>query len=112
MAHFLENQPDALDPDVGYLRLPLNPIKSAAAVMPRSLDTLMRLEDPLAPANERLRPWYYTPTLGTLQNARSASMPTKVLESAMIDTSSSQPYKLADILFAEWAHKSTTGHLR
>lgn len=110
MAHFLENQPDALDPDVGYLRLPLNPIKSAAAVMPRSLDTLMRLEDPLAPANERLRPWYYPPTLGTLQNVRSASMPTKVLESAMIDTSSSQPYKLADILFAEWAHKSTTGY--
>ena len=110
MAHFLENQPMALDPDVGYLRLPLNPIKSAAAVMPRSLDTLMRLEDKLAPANERLRPWYYPTTLGILKNARSASMPTKVLESAMIDTTTSEPYRLTDILFAEWAHKSTTGY--
>lgn len=110
MAHFLDKQPTALNPDVGYLRLPLNPIKSAAAVIPRSLDTLMRLEDPVAPANAKLRSWYYPSTLGILQNARSASMPTKVLESAMIDTSTSEPYKLVDILFAEWAHKSTIGY--
>lgn len=110
MNHLLDNQPDALKPDIGYMRIPINNIQPAMTDLPRSLDTLMKLEDPLATDNQRLRPWYTDPTYSALQDTKSSTMPTKVLESAMVDTSSTLPYQLAVILLNEWAHLSSIGY--
>lgn len=103
MTHLLNKQPNEPDPDIGYIRIPINGLKSVATRLPRPLDELMRLEDPLASANEKLRDWYYPEALEKLKNTKTAMMPTKVLESAMIDTSTSEPFLFTEILLNEWA---------
>lgn len=110
MNHLLEKQPDQLKPDIGYIRLPRNNIRQASTELPRTLDTMMRLEDPVAKGNPIVRAWAIDPTFDALQNTRNASMNTKVLESAMVDTSDSFPYRLVDVLLNEWAYLSSVGY--
>ena len=107
MNHILDNQPQELKPDIGYVRLPRNNVRAATAELPRTLEAMMRLEDPAARGNPQVRDWYLDPTYRALQNTRNSTMSTKVLESAMVDTSSSFPYRLVDVLLNEWAHLSS-----
>lgn len=107
MNHILDKQPNELKPDIGYVRLPRNNISAAKVELPRTLEAMMRLEDPVARGNPLVRDWYLDTTYQALQNTRNSTMNTKVLESAMVDTSNSFPYRLVDVLLNEWAHLSS-----
>lgn len=47
-----------------------------------------------------------------MQSSSMNSLPTKILESAMLDSSASDVYPFADIALNEWVHKATTGYYR
>ncbi|WP_233874143.1 hypothetical protein [Paraburkholderia adhaesiva] len=109
MNHNVSAMPDDLYPTVEFDAVPLNLGYSAVADTTWTLDQLLDNEQPVATGNALIQPDVEADIQTRLENSRSNTLPTKVLNSAMIDMSETGPWTLTDLLLHHWAFFSNRG---
>jgi hypothetical protein len=109
MKHDTSVMPAALKPGIVFEYEALNTAYSSNTAKTITLDTLLTKEDESAPQNATVQAYVESDITKAMQYSLSNRLPTKVLESAMIDTSDSTPYTMADILLYYWAYMGMNG---
>lgn len=111
--HRLDKMPDEFYPEVDMVRTPINLVGTQTnQIVHRSLDYVLDKEIPLARYNKEILASAKKEITAAVRNSRSDQIPTKVLESVVIDRSDSLPFTLADTLLNEWLHLSCTGRYK
>lgn len=109
MRHDTEHQTDDIYPVIEFKRTDMTKIPSAGAPEYINIDTFLAKEVPEAPGNDE-EIAYATPLINQfLKDSPSNVVQTKLLESAMIDYTGAQTYKLEDIQVAHWLFYSQLG---
>ncbi|MGF6604690.1 hypothetical protein P3T23_009446 [Paraburkholderia sp. GAS448] len=103
MNHNVSDMPDSLYPAIEFDAVALNPGYNAVADTTWTLDQMLNNEQPVAVGNALIQPDVEANIQTRMENSRSNTLQTKVLNSAMIDMSGSSPYTLEDILLHHWA---------
>ncbi|CAE6868232.1 hypothetical protein R75461_08416 [Paraburkholderia nemoris] len=103
MNHDVSGMPDSLYPAIKFDAVALNFGYNAVADTTWTLDQMLNNEQPVAVANALIQPDVEANIQTRMENSRSNILPTKVLNSAMIDMSGSGPWTLEDILLHHWA---------
>ena len=111
--HRLDKMPEEMYPEVDMVRTPINLVGTQTnQIVHRSLDYVLDKEIPLARYNGEILESAKKSITASVKNSRSDQLPTKVLESVVIDRSDSLPFTLADTLLNEWLHLSCTGNYK
>ena len=111
--HRLDKMPEELYPEVDMVRTPINLVGTQTnQVVHRSLDYVLDKEIPLARYNGEILERAKKEITSAVKNSRSDQLPTKILESVVIDRSDSLPFTLADTLLNEWLHLSCVGNYK
>jgi hypothetical protein len=103
MNHDVSGMPGSLYPAIEFDAVPLNLGYNALAGTTWTLDQMLNNEQPVAVGNALIQPDVEASIQTRMENSRSNTLQTKVLNSAMIDMSGSSPYTLEDILLHHWA---------
>ena len=101
-----------LKPKPEFTRHPLNRFHRSALIEEHSFSNLLFKERPLAVKNLEVETETLVNDSQRIVNARRATFPTKVLESAIIDWSESGVLLRTLFLFNHWLYWSTTGKYR
>lgn len=107
MNHDVSDMPDSLYPAIEFDAVPLNLGYNAVADTTWTLDQMLNNEQPIAGGNALIQPDVEANIQTRMENSRSNTLQTKVLNSAMIDMTGSAPYTLEDILLHHWAFFSS-----
>lgn len=100
--------PDSDTVDVLFQRRQLNlPAQYGDLRATRTTDTILRDEFTLARDNEDNYLEHLANTNEAVQTSLATNMPTKILESEMVDKTNSGPYSRMSVLVNEWAYLST-----
>ena len=111
--HRLDKMPEELYPEVDMVRTPINLVGTQTnQIVHRSLDYVLDKEIPLARYNGEILEQAKKEITSAVKNSRSDQLPTKILESVVIDRSDSLPFTLADTLLNEWLHLSCVGNYK
>ena len=96
----------AIDPEIRLNRTTLNGIEPASGSDTKTVPEMLDMELPMARDN----PLHWDEALAdanwTMQNSLFNKLPTKVLESSVVDLTDSQPYTLTDVLLNHWIYLS------
>ncbi|MBB5409235.1 hypothetical protein HDG34_003176 [Paraburkholderia sp. HC6.4b] len=103
MNHNVSDMPDSLYPAIEFDAIALNLGYNAVADTTWTLDQMLDNEQPVAVGNALVQTDVEANIQTRMENSRSNTLQTKVLNSAMIDMSGSSPYTLEDILLHHWA---------
>ena len=109
MQHDVSKMPTKLYPEVVFKSNKLNNAYAANLQDYVTLEQLLSKEASYAPSNASVQPFVEDAMLTGLQNSLSNSLPTKVLESAMVDYTDCSPYPLADTLLNTWIYMASAG---
>lgn len=104
--HSTENMPKNLVPDIIMDRYPLNGIAPASGSDRKSVGELLDLELPLARDNMVARDDTEVEATAAMQKSLWGKLPTKVLESNVIDRSDAEPFTLTEVLLNHWIYLS------
>lgn len=96
----------ALDPEIRLNRTTLNGIVPASGSDTKTVAEMLDLELPMARDNPLHWDEAHADANWTMQNSLFNSLPTKVLESSVVDLTDSQPYTLTDVLLNHWIYLS------
>lgn len=100
--HNLEFQPEEINPVAELYRTPVNLGIAAAGADVRSVARMLLAEDPLAKDNTKIRAQAEITITEQIQTSRFNELPTKILESSVIDMTDATPYSLSDALLNHW----------
>jgi hypothetical protein len=109
MLHDISGMPSDIDPAITFYRNPKNLGYNVDSANTITLDQMLNKEQTVARDNALYQPDMQPAILQDMQFARSSSLKTKALESAMIDYSDSTPYTMTDILLNHWLWLSSNG---
>ena len=107
--HNLEKMPESLYPDLEFKRIGLNRHHNPSSTNERTLIQMLELEESEAPGNTRVLDKVIERDTKRFRNSRIDQLPTKVLESAIVDRSDSGFVTNQDYLLNHWLYWSTTG---
>lgn len=107
MRHNLANQPDNLYPDIELLRSRLNLDYATVTVDNHTVEDVLTKEIPLAKDNYTVQSEALETITEDMRNSLVTHLPTKVLESDILDLSDSAPFTLSDTLLNHWLFFST-----
>jgi hypothetical protein len=93
-----------------FQREPVNLGYNLDSINQISLDQMLEKEWPVARDNQRYQGDYEATIMEKMQNSLSNELPTKALESSMIDYTGSVKYPLSDILVNNWLWLSSLGY--
>lgn len=106
--HNLDDLLDNLKPKVELLRKPLNKFHSSYRSDVHTLEEVLYKERFLTSGNYREEDSTLNNSTKTIEFAKRDNLPTKVLESAIIDWTESGPVIKSEFLLNHWAHWSST----
>lgn len=109
MEHDISQMPTNLDPNITFVRVPLNTNQNDDSNNVIDLDEMLDKEQVVAPNNALYQPDYEPDILSAMQYSRSSTLMTKAVESDMIDYTNSSPYILPDILLSHWLWLASNG---
>jgi hypothetical protein len=110
MRHDVSKMPADLYPTITFTRDPVNLGYNLDSINEISLDEMLIKERPVARDNEKYEGDYEPKILEAMQNSLSNELPTKALESSMIDYTGSVKYPLSEILVNNWLWLSSLGY--
>ena len=110
MRHDLTNQPTNLYPDVVFYKNSLNHQFTSNTSNNLTVQEVLINEQPLAPNNITYEDDYSVSIEDQMENSLFNTLPTKILESSLIDDTNSGPYSLTEILLNSWIYFSTNGN--
>lgn len=109
MRHSLQEMPDELTPRVVFNRETLNLDLSAAGVDGRNVVEMLEAEEIVAKGNSRVMDDVAPLIREQMEYSGNDELKTKILESAVLDTTDATVYTLADTLLNHWLFLSHKG---
>jgi hypothetical protein len=109
MRHDVSQLPTETYPTIIFTRDPVNLGYNLDAINQISLDEMLEKEWPVARDNQKYQGDYEPTITQDMENSLSNELPTKALESSMIDYTGSVKYPLADTLVNNWLWLSSLG---
>lgn len=109
MRHNLENMPGNLVPDVEFEREPINYGVSSAGADTRTVIQMLDAENGVAKGNIRVEPDAEITVQQQFENSLEDRLPTKVLESSILDMTDATPFTLSACLLNHWLYFAQTG---
>lgn len=110
MRHDISQMPTETYPTITFTRDPVNLGYNLDSINQITLDQMLEKEWPVARDNEKYQGDYEPTILQNMQNSLSNELPTKALESSMVDYTGSVKYPLSDILVNNWLWLSSLGY--
>lgn len=110
MKHDISQMPASSYPAITFIRNPVNLGFNVDNINEITLDQMLEKEWPVARDNQKYQPDYEPVITEEMQNSLSNELPTKALESSMIDYTGSVPYPLQDTLLNHWLWLSSIGY--
>lgn len=107
-----EGLTETLEGTVEFQRRDLNVVQSASARDLRDIPEMLAMEQPLAIDNEDHIAEETRHIPKVLRASLSSAVPTKILESDVMDVSEAEPNSLAEVMFNHWAYLSSVGLYR
>lgn len=107
-----EKMPDSLYPDVELVKRDINSTIVLEGYDKVDVDTLLTREQSLARDNRLVQYDTEQDILTNMRSSKFSSLPTKVLDSEVVDRGNSNIRSLEQILFNEWIHLSSSGRYR
>lgn len=104
MRHLLSEMPDELTPRVEFARSTLNLDLSAAGIETRNVTEMLEAEAPMARGNLRVMDDEAPLIREQMETSIKDQLETKVLESAVIDTTDASIFTLSDTLLNHWLY--------
>lgn len=101
-----------LDPEIRLIRTSINGIEAASGSDSKTVAELLDLELPLARDNPLRWDQTLTETTWNMQNSLWNKLPTKVLESNVVDLTDASPYTITDSLLNHWIYLSHFNYYR
>lgn len=108
MLHDDTDQLETLYPTIEMRREALNDHPGDGSSNNRTVDDLMTKQYSVARSNYDVHYEVLDQTVRDMQNSRINRLPTKVFESALLDTTDSVPYTKEDILLNHWLYLAST----
>lgn len=108
MLHDETDQLDTLRPTIEMRREPLNDHPGDGSSNNRTVDEVMSKQYGVARSNYNRHYDVLDDTVRTMQHSRINRLPTKVFESALLDTTDSVPFTKEDILLNHWLYLAAT----
>ena len=109
MRHSLTEMPEELTPRVEFVRETLNLDLSAAGVETRNVVEMLNAEEIVAKGNSRVMEDAAPQIREQMEYSGNDELKTKILESAVLDTTDATIYTLADTLLNHWLYLSHAG---
>lgn len=109
LKHSLANQPENLLPDVLLQRDVINFVQTGSAFTTVSVARMLSKEIGLAKENHKDLDSVKREIETAVKISWDSELPTKIIESDMIDNTLRLPYKLEDVLFNHWIYTATQG---
>jgi hypothetical protein len=110
--HNLASMPESLYPELELTRTGLNKHHNPSSTNERSLTEMLELEEMEVPGNTRIFDSVIAEDTVRFRNSRIDQLPTKVLESAIVDRSDSGFVTNQDFLLNHWLYWSSTRRYR
>lgn len=104
MLHDDSRQLETLYPDIEMRREPLNDHPGDGSTNRRTVDDVMSKQYEVARSNYDRHYEVLDDVVRTMQHSQINRLPTKVFESALLDTTDSVPYTKEDILLTHWLY--------
>ncbi len=108
LRHNIDDMPDSIEPKPEMLRHPLNFNLVEGRDDIYSIRAVLEKEVPLAKDNGSTIDEYEISITEKAKNAQYGQMPSKILESTVIDTSEEYPFLLTDVLYNHWIYFACT----
>lgn len=102
LMHSTENMPDSLLPLVVFEKTPLNTTKNIDSIDQYSLNDVLDIEDVILPSNRKYRDDEQRKIALLATNTLSPDIPTKLLQSTVVDYTDSEHHRLSDIALQHW----------
>lgn len=109
MTHNLEGMPDDLYPKVEFVRAPMNLGQNFAGADTKTIEEMLDDEQPMAPGNIKAQPMAEIAIREQMESSIRNEYKTKVLESAMLDLTDSDPFNFHSFLLNHWLYLSNIG---
>lgn len=110
MGHDLSKQPTEISPTLVFERTPENLGYSLDSNDTIDLEQILRKEDGLARDNVKYREDVKPEIQAMMEDSLANALPTKALESSMVDYTDATPYTMSDILLNHWLYLSHRGY--
>lgn len=110
MRHDVSQMPASRYPTITFTRDPVNLGYNLDNINQINLDQMLEKEWPVARDNQKYQGDYQPTILENMQNSLSNDLPTKALESSMVDYTGSVTYPLAETLVNNWLWLSSLGY--
>lgn len=108
MLHGTDEMTQTLKPEIEMRRLPLNTHPGDGSSNRRTVADVMERQYSKARSNAQVNPEQLGTTVEDMENAQINRLTTKVLESALLDTTDSVIYPKEDIFFNHWIYLALT----
>lgn len=102
MRHDETDQVETLRPKIEMRRRPLNNHPGDGSTDRRTVDDVMSKQYPAARSNAERHYEVLDDVVNTMEHSRSNQLPTKVLESALLDTTDSVPFAREEVFLNHW----------
>lgn len=102
MLHSTENMPEQLKPKPIFYKNPLNTLENIDNRYIYNLTEVLDIQDPLAAGNSKYRTELQASADRLTTNAVNPNIPTKLMQSAIIDYTDSEKFRMADIVLNHW----------
>lgn len=106
MVHNTEFLIQNMDPEVRLNRTTVNGINPAQGVDSKTIGQMLDLEAGVARDNVDVREYMLERDTPRLTNSKSGSLPTKVLESNVVDRKGADPFTVMEVLLNHWIYLS------
>jgi hypothetical protein len=108
MRHDETDQTDALRPKIEMFRQALNDHPGDGSTNRRTVDDVMSKQYPAARSNSDRHYEVLDDVVNTMVHSRSNRLPTKVLESALLDTTDSVPFAREEVFLNHWLYLASS----
>lgn len=117
LAHFVtqqdtENMPDELTPRLSFYKSPLNTPGNIDNRYVYTLDEVLDIQDKIVDGNLKYRDDLQDTAVELSLRALSPNVPTKLLQSTVIDYTDSERFRMADIVLNHWLWLSSQDYYR
>jgi len=109
MHHDLTNLSDNIYPEIVFYRKSLNEKHDLSRQRILTLSEVLDIENKVVSDNKKHNEQNILSIEEQMENATSSIIPTKILESSVIDESNSEPYSLNEILINQWIYLASIG---
>lgn len=104
LRHSTEAMPESLVPVVVFDKQPLNTEKNIDSIDQYTLSQVLDIEDVIVPNNVNYREEQQRLSAVLTANTHTPNLPTKLLQSTVVDYSGSEHFKLSDIALNHWLY--------